>query len=59
MRKSREREVQEWRRRAGLTPAKPAPLDERQPHGYHFTPPVDIDALRREAAEARALMQEQ
>lgn len=55
----REREVAEWRRRAGLAPEL-APRDPVEPieplRGYTPPLPVDIEALRREAEQARALM---
>lgn len=55
----REREVADWRRRAGLAPEL-APRDPVEPvepvRGYKAAEPVDLDALRREAEQARALM---
>lgn len=57
----REREVAEWRRRAGLAPEF-APRDPVEPveplRGYKPPTPVDIDALRREAEAARLLTRE-
>ena len=55
----REREVADWRRRAGIAPefAKRDPVEPIEPsRGYKAPAPVDIDALRRESEAARVLM---
>lgn len=53
---ARRQTMEEWERQQCAWRSMPK-LGPKVRRGFSFTPPADIDAIRREAAEARKLME--